>query len=68
MCRSSVQTVTLHGIRYTYYSLKHMLPKHCITCNDVFYLFILQKYNFSKDQRWLPEDGPDGPKHVGAHA
>jgi hypothetical protein len=27
---------------------------------------ILQKYNFSKDQRRLPEDRPGGPKHVGA--
>ena len=23
--------------------------------------------NFSKAQRKLPEDGPDGPKHVGAN-
>jgi hypothetical protein len=29
---------------------------------------ILQKCNFSKDQHRLPEDGPDGPKHVGANA
>jgi hypothetical protein len=28
---------------------------------------ILQKSNFSKAQRKLPEDGPDGPKHVGAN-
>jgi hypothetical protein len=31
-----------------------------------FYWLILQKCNFSKAQRKLPEDGPDGPKHVGA--
>jgi hypothetical protein len=31
-------------------------------------MIILQKRNFSKDQHWLPEDGPDGPKHVGANA
>jgi hypothetical protein len=24
--------------------------------------------NFSKDHHKLPEDGPDGPKHVGANA
>jgi hypothetical protein len=30
-------------------------------------LIILQKCNFSKDQRRLPEDDPDGPKHVGAN-
>jgi hypothetical protein len=32
-----------------------------------FYRFILQKCNFSKVQRKLPEEGPDGPKHVGAN-
>jgi hypothetical protein len=31
-------------------------------------LIILQKCNISKDQRRLPEDGPDGPKHVRANA
>jgi hypothetical protein len=25
------------------------------------------KCNFSKDQHSLPEDGPDGPKHLGAN-
>jgi hypothetical protein len=58
----------VHGTRYTHYSLKHMLPQHCKTCNDVFLLIILQKCNFSKDQRKFPEDGPDRPKHVGANA
>jgi hypothetical protein len=32
-----------------------------------FYWLILQKSNFNKAQRKLPEDGPDGPKHVGAN-
>jgi hypothetical protein len=32
-----------------------------------FYWLILQKSKFSKAQRKLPEDGPDGPKHVGAN-
>jgi hypothetical protein len=31
-------------------------------------LIILQKRNFSKDQHRLPEDCPDGPKHVGGNA
>jgi hypothetical protein len=26
-----------------------------------------EKCNFSKAQRNLPEDGPDGPKHIGAN-
>jgi hypothetical protein len=30
------------------------------------YWLIQQKSNFSKAQRKLLEDGPDGPKHVGA--
>jgi hypothetical protein len=32
-----------------------------------FYSLILQKSKFSKAQRKLPEDGPDGPKHVGGN-
>jgi hypothetical protein len=32
-----------------------------------FYWLIPQKCNFSKAQRKLPEDGPDGPKHVGSN-
>jgi hypothetical protein len=32
-----------------------------------FYCLILQKCNFSKAQRKLSEDGPDGPKYVGAN-
>jgi hypothetical protein len=27
-----------------------------------------KKGNFSKDQHSLPENGPDGPKNVGANA
>jgi hypothetical protein len=58
---------TLHGTRYT------LQPEtHVATTLQYFYrcilLIILQKCNFSKDQRRLPEDGPDGPKHVGANA
>jgi hypothetical protein len=60
-------SVRLHGIQYKHHSLKHMLPQHCSTYNDVFYWLILQKRNFSKAQRKLPEDGPEGPKHVGAN-
>jgi hypothetical protein len=31
-------------------------------------MIILQKCNFGKNQLKLLEDGPDGPKHVGANA
>jgi hypothetical protein len=53
--------------QYTHPSLKHMLQQHSITYNDVFYWLILQKSNFSKVQRKLPEDGPYGSKHVVAN-
>jgi hypothetical protein len=48
--------VQLHGTQYTYHKLKYMLPQHCIIYND-----------FSQAQPKLPEDGPNGPKHVGAN-
>jgi hypothetical protein len=32
-----------------------------------FYWLILQNFNFSKAQRKLTEDSPEGPKHVGAN-
>ena len=32
-----------------------------------FYRLILQKFNFSKDQCKLPEEGQSGPKHVEAN-
>jgi len=41
-----------------------MLPQHRITYNDV---LILQKCNFIQAQCKLPDDGPGGPKHVGAN-
>jgi len=28
----------LHGPQYTHHNLKHMLPQHCKTYNDVFLL------------------------------
>jgi hypothetical protein len=37
------------------------------TFNDVFLLINSTKCNFIKARRKLPEDGPDGPKHVGAN-
>ena len=53
----------LHGTQYTH----HMLPQHCITYKDVFYWLIIQKCNFSQAQCKRPEDGPVGPKLVGAN-
>jgi hypothetical protein len=34
---------TLHGIQYTHHNLKHMLPQHCVTYNDVSFLIISTK-------------------------
>jgi hypothetical protein len=34
---------TLHGTQYTHHSLKHMLPQHCDTYNDVFLLIKFTK-------------------------
>jgi hypothetical protein len=33
----------LHGTQYTHHNLKHMLPQHCITYNDVSLLIISTK-------------------------
>ena len=57
----------LHGTLYTHHNLKHMLPQHCVTYNDVSLLIISTKCNFSQAQFKLPEDGSSGPKHVGAN-
>jgi len=34
---------TLHSTQYTQHNLKHMLPQHCITYNDVLLLIISRK-------------------------
>jgi hypothetical protein len=58
---------TLHSTQYTHHNLKHMLPQHCKTYNDVFLLINSTKVNYNQVQCKLPEDGPSGPKHVGAN-
>jgi len=35
---NAVQRCTLNGIQYTHHNLKHMLPQHPKTYNDVFLL------------------------------
>jgi len=34
---------TLSGTQYTHHNLKHMLPQHCTTYNDIFLLIISTK-------------------------
>jgi len=34
---------TLHDTQYTHHNLKHLLPQHCITYNDVYLLIISTK-------------------------
>jgi hypothetical protein len=38
-----LSVVQLQGTQYTHHNLKHMLPQHCSTYNDVFLLI-----NFTK--------------------
>ena len=58
---------TPHSTLYTQHNLKHVLPQHRNTYNDVFLLINFKKFNFSKAQLELREDGPDGSKHVEAN-
>ena len=56
------------GTQYTHHSLKYLLPQRRMSYNDVFFYWSIPQYcNFSKAQHTLPEDGPIGPKHVGAN-
>jgi len=47
------------------YTYKHTTMAFLITM--YLYWLFLQKHNFSQAQCKLPEDGPNGPKHVGAN-
>jgi membrane-associated PAP2 superfamily phosphatase len=55
-----VLSAVLHGTHFTHHNTAKLITMY-------FYWLILQKYNFSKAQRKLREDGPDWPKHVGAN-
>jgi hypothetical protein len=63
----SWQSHTLHGTRYTQQPETHVAPTMQNFKRRIL-LIILQKCNFNKDHHKLPEDGPDGPKHVGTNA
>jgi hypothetical protein len=56
-------------INFTKCNYLLIAEKHVAATLQNFYrcilLIILQKCNFIKDHHRLPEDGPDGPKHVG---
>jgi hypothetical protein len=53
----------LHSTQYT----QHILPQHSNDFNDVFLLIISTKtVTLEKFWRMLPDDGPNGPKHVAA--
>jgi hypothetical protein len=58
--------VAQHPINTLLYRLKHVLPLHSNNFNDVFLLTILQRLTLEMFCRMLPDDGPNGPKHVGA--
>jgi hypothetical protein len=57
-----------HSTQYTLlYRLKHILPQHRGYFNSVFLLIISTKtITLARLNRMLPDDGPNGPKHVGA--
>jgi hypothetical protein len=56
---------SLYSTQYTHYRLKHILPRHSNNFNDVFLLIISTKtVTLVKFRRILPDDGPNGPKHV----
>ena len=42
------QDCTLHGTQYTHHNLKHMLPQHCKSYNDVFLLIDGREENVVK--------------------
>jgi hypothetical protein len=51
----------------THYRLKHILPLHSYNFNDLFLLIISTKtVTLARFHRLLLDDGPNGPKHVGA--
>jgi hypothetical protein len=62
MLKFTISHSTQHGIHT--HSLNHNIDNILTLYFNVKKKF--KKSNFSKDQRELPEDGPCGPKHVGA--
>jgi hypothetical protein len=55
---------TPHTTQYT----QHILPQHSNNFNDVFLLMISTKtVTVARFRRMLPDDGPNGPKHVGPY-
>jgi hypothetical protein len=58
---------SLYSTQYTQYRLKHILPLHSYNFNDVFLLITSTKVvTLARFRLMLPDDGPNGPKHVGA--
>jgi hypothetical protein len=60
MPRLSAVAYCKNGTQYTNHNTAKPITMY-------FYWLILQKCNFSLAQSKLPEDGPRGPKHVGAN-
>jgi hypothetical protein len=56
-----------HPVHTLLYRMKHILPQHSNNFNDVFLLIISTKtVTLARFRRMLSDDGPNGPKHVGA--
>jgi len=59
--------IVVTGLRTNHMSILCIVRKrHWGVQKIYFYWLLLQKCNFSQAQYKLPEDGPGGPKHVGA--
>jgi hypothetical protein len=67
ICAVCTGCCVAHSTQYTHYRLKYMLPLHSNNFNDVFLLIISTKtVTLAKFRGVLPDDGPNGRKHVGA--
>ena len=64
MTPSGMEPATCHAA-HTHHKPKHMLPQYCANFKDVYLLIISTKSNFGQAQYRLPDDGLQGPKHVG---
>jgi hypothetical protein len=63
MLQLALKYHTPHSTQYT----QHILPQHSNNFKDVFLLIISTKtVTLARFRRMLPDDGTNGPKHLGA--
>jgi hypothetical protein len=59
--------ISSYMFRSTWTILRELTLSLAVKLITMYSWLILQKCNFSQAQSELPEDGPGGPKHVGAN-